>query len=164
MGNIKQKEFDHVKEAITNRMQLVAYDPTKWTRLIHDACETGLAYIVQQEHDQEVCGRPTPSVKCGCCWKALWCNSRALKPSYRGLPPLYLEAIGHHWALTDAQFYLKGARDPFQAVTDHFALVALTKKELGDLPLKLRDLFLELRGYNYTKQYLAGPGTSSLTR
>ena len=41
-------------------------------------------------------------------------------------------------------------------MTDHFALVALTKKELGDLPLKLRDLFLELRGFNYTTEYLAG--------
>ena len=41
-------------------------------------------------------------------------------------------------------------------MTDNFTLVALTKKELGNLPLKLRDLFLELRGYYYTTQYLAG--------
>ena len=56
----------------------------------------------------------------------------------------------------DGQFYLKGTRAPFQAVTDHFALVSLTTKELGDLPLKLRDLFLELRGFNYATEYLAG--------
>ena len=56
----------------------------------------------------------------------------------------------------NGQFYLKGARASFQVVTDHFALVALTKKDLGDLPLKLRDLFMELRGLNYTTEYLAG--------
>ena len=70
-----------------------------------------------------------------------------MKPSYKGLPPLYLEAIGHHFALTDAQFYLKGASEPFQAVTDQYALVALTTKELANLLVKLRYLFLELRGY-----------------
>ena len=89
-------------------------------------------------------------------WKILWCNSRALKPSYWGLPPLYLEAIGHHYALTDSQFYLKGTHIPFEAVTDHFALVGLTQKPLADLPVKLRDLFLELRSYNYTTSHIAG--------
>ena len=34
-GDIEQKEFDHVKEPITNRMPLVAYDPTRRTRIIH---------------------------------------------------------------------------------------------------------------------------------
>ena len=140
-GALEQKEFDNIKQAITNRIQLVAYDPNKRTRIIHDACETGLTYMIQQEHDKEVCVCPTPLINCGCRWKALWCNSRALKPSYRGLPPLYLEAIGHHYALMDGQFYLKGARASFQVVTDRFALVSLTTKELGDLPLKLRSFY-----------------------
>ena len=58
--------------------------------------------------------------------------------------------------MTDAQFYLKGSKGPFEAVTDHYSLVALTKKDLPDLPVKLRDLFLELRSYNYYTTHIAG--------
>ena len=88
----------------------------------------------------------------------MWCHSRALKPSYKGLPPLYLEVIGHHWAITDDQFYLKGMREPFEAVTDHYALVALTNKSLADLTVKLKELFLKLRPYNYYTTHIAGAG------
>ena len=91
-----------------------------------------------------------------CKWKIVWCSSRALKPAHKGLPPLYLEALGHHWAITDAQYYLKRCRNEFQAVTDHYALLSLTQKPLADLPVKLRDLFLELRGYNYSTIHIAG--------
>ena len=80
----------------------------------------------------------------------------ALKPSFKGLPALYLEAMGHHWAITDAQFYLKGTRQPFECVTDHFPLVALTKKPMDELPVKLKELFMELRGYNYFTSHIAG--------
>ena len=93
---------------------------------------------------------------CICQWIIVWCNSRALKPSFKGLPPLYLESLGHHWGLTDAQFYLKGSKEPFEAVTDHYLLVALTTKALPDLPAKLKDLFMELRRYNYYTTHIAG--------
>ena len=50
---------------------------------------------------------------------------------------MYLEAIGHHWAITDA-------------------LVALTKKPMDEFPVKLKELFMELRGYNYFTSHIAG--------
>ena len=86
----------------------------------------------------------------------MWCNSRALKPSYAGLPPLYLESIGHHWSLCDAAFYLKGVREDFEACTDHYALVSLSNKALPDIPEKLKDLFMDLRGYSYNMTFVPG--------
>ena len=70
-GALEQNEFGNIKQAITNSIQLEAYNPDKLTRVIHDACETGLAYMNQQEHVKAACVCPTPLPNCGCCWKPL---------------------------------------------------------------------------------------------
>ena len=155
-GPVEKKHFNLIKDAMSAKMNLVAYSPERFTRIYHDSCDTGLGYILCQKHDEEECWCKLDDKKCFCRFRVLWCNSRALKPSFKGLPALYLEAIGHHWAITDAQFYLKGVRSKFEAVTDHFALIALTKKPLADLPVKLKELFMELRGYNYFTTHIAG--------
>ena len=155
-GPVERKHFNLIKEAMSAKMNLVSYSPERFTRIYHDSCDTGLAYMLCQRHDEEECWCKLDDSKCFCRFRVLWCNSRALKPSFKGLPALYLEAIGHHWSITDAQYYLKGARDKFEAVTDHFALVGLTKKPLADLPPKLKELFMELRGYNYFTSHIAG--------
>ena len=73
------------------------------------------------------------------------CNSGAPKPSHRGLPSLYLEANGPHLSIQDAQFYLKGTRATFECVTDHYALVSLSKKPLHELPVHLVQFWLSDR-------------------
>ena len=45
-GALELKEFDNIKQVITNSIHLVAYDPDKQTRIIHNAFETGLAYMI----------------------------------------------------------------------------------------------------------------------
>ena len=72
-----------------------------------------------------------------------------MKPSYRSLPATWLECVGHHWAIKECSFYLKLTKKKFIAESDHLALVSMTKKPLEDLPGKLRDLFIDLRCYNY---------------
>ena len=155
-GPVEQLHFKKIKEAMSTRMNLVAYSPDRFTRLYHDACDTGLAYMLVQRHDEEECWCQLEGPKCFCKYRILWCNSRALKPSFKGLPALYLEAMGHHWAITDAQFYLKGTRQPFECVTDHFPLVAMTRKPMDELPPRLKELFMELRSYNYFTSHIAG--------
>jgi hypothetical protein len=102
-GPIEKQHFEEIKEAMAKQMNLVSYDPQKKTQVFHDACETGLAYMIMQKDESGKCWC-NGGEKCFCLWKILWCHSRALKPSYKGLPPLYLEVIGHHFALTDGQF------------------------------------------------------------
>ena len=79
----------------------------------------------------------------------MWCGSRALKPSYRSLPATWLECLGHHYAIKECSFYLKLTKKKFIAETDHLALVSMSQKPLEELPEKLRDLFADLRCYNY---------------
>ena len=125
-GPVERTNFNDIKEAIGGKMALVTYDPHLMTRIYHDASETGLVYVVIQKHVDDDCWCKKEENKCVCKWKIIWCSSRALKPSYKGLPPLYLEALGHHWAITDAQYYLKECRNEFQAVSDHYPLLSLT--------------------------------------
>ena len=145
-GELENKAFEAVKSMMTTEMMAVAYDPLLPTRLLIDSSELGIGYLVAQWHQEAVChcGREV----CKCRWKILWANSTTLKASYKGVPPIYLEAIGVRWAVQDAAFYLKGVRSPFEIVTDHIALVGLSKKELPDLPEKLRGIFMDLRPYH----------------
>ena len=161
-GPIENIQFEKIKLMMTNHMNLVAYDPEKLTKLQHDACCTGLGFVLSQFHEEEICWCKDKviskkdrqksgayNLKCFCRWRILWCGSRALKPSYRSLPATWLECLGHHWAIKECSFYLKLTKKKFIAETDHLSLVSMTQKPLEDLPEKLRDLFIDLRCYNY---------------
>ena len=79
-GPIERKYFELIKEAMSKQIILLAYDPEKKTRVLHDACETGLAYMIQQKNESVTCWC-NGGKKCFCLWRILWCNSRALKLS-----------------------------------------------------------------------------------
>ena len=143
---LEQDTFDKVKDMMSEHMRQTAYDPELPTRVLLDSSELGFGYLIAQWHQDKDCSCKKPV--CTCRWRILWANSTTLKKSYKGIPPIYMEAIGARWALKDAAFYLKGVRSPFEIVTDHHALVGLSKKELPDLPEKLRDIFMEIRPYN----------------
>ena len=143
---LEQDTFDMVKDMMSNHMMQTAYDPLLPTRVLLDSSELGFGYLIAQWHQEKDC--TCKKEVCTCRWRILWANSTTLKKSYKGIPPVYMEAIGGRWALKDAAFYLKGVRSPFEIVTDHHALVGLSKKELPDLPEKLRDIFMEIRPYN----------------
>ena len=161
-GPVETEQFEKIKAMMTDHMNLVSYDPEKLTKLQHDACCTGLGFVLSQFHEEEPCWCKEKelskkekqksgayNLKCFCRWRILWCGSRALKPSYRSLPATWLECVGHHWAIKECSFYLKLTKKKFIAESDHLALVSMTKKPLEDLPEKLRDLFIDLRCYNY---------------
>ena len=48
---IERKYFEQIKEAMSKQINLIAYDPEKKTRVFHDACKTGLAYMIQQKDE-----------------------------------------------------------------------------------------------------------------
>ena len=145
-GSIENQAFESLKSMMTTEMMAVAYDPLLPTRLLIDTSELGIGYLIAQWHQEAACH--CRRTVCNCRWKVLWANSTTLKSSYKGVPPIYLELIGVRWAVQDAAFYLKGARSPFEIVTDHIALVGLSKKELHDVPDKMRSIFMDLRPYH----------------
>ena len=158
---MEEKQFQLVKAMMCEKMLLVAYDPDKPLRLITDASDEGVGYTLLLWHKDEECSCKakefsTKFKTCTCKWRVLWANSTTLKQGYKGLPAIYLEAIAIDWALRDAQFYLKGCRKPFEICTDHHALIGLSKKELPDLPEKLRGVFMNMRPYNFFMTHIPG--------
>ena len=63
-GPVEQLHFKKIKEAMSTRMNLVAYSPERFTRLYHNACDTGLAYMLVQRHDEEECWCQLEGPKC----------------------------------------------------------------------------------------------------
>ena len=47
-GPVEKQHFNDIKQAIGTQMSLITYDPELKTRIYHDACKTGLAYVVMQ--------------------------------------------------------------------------------------------------------------------
>ena len=153
-GDVEEKAFQSLKDMMTKEMMAVSYDPVLPTRLLTDSSEMGVGYLLAQWHQEAECH--CKKKVCKCKWKILWANSTTLKKSYKGVPPIYLEAIGVRWAVQDAAFYLKGLRNPFEIVTDHVALLGLSRKELVDVPEKLRDIFMFLRPYHCFWSHIPG--------
>ena len=98
-GPVERKHFELIKEAMTARMNLVSYSPERFTRLYHDSCDTGLAYMLTQRHDEEECWCGLEGKKCFCRYRILWCNSRALKPSFKKIAGIV--SRGHRAPLGD---------------------------------------------------------------
>ena len=48
LGPVERKYFEQLKEAMSVQMNLIAYNLVLPTRIYHDACETGLAYIIMK--------------------------------------------------------------------------------------------------------------------
>ena len=160
-NELEEKQFQLVKAMMCEKMLMVAYDPEKPLRMITDASDDGIGYTLLLWHEDEECTCKAKEFKtknktCTCRWRVLWANSTTLKPGYKHLPAIYLEAIAVDWALRDAQFYLKGSRTPFEICTDHHALIGLSKKELPDLPDKLRSVFMNMRPYNFFMTHIPG--------
>ena len=165
-GPVEKSCFSRLKSMMTDHMNLVAYDPNLLTKISHDGSGAGMGFCLQQFHPNAECWckdrekkggqQPKHDHKCFCRWRILWCGSKALRPSYRSLPAVYIEAITHHYALTTCSFYLKLTTEKFIAETDHQSLVQLTKKPLEELPDKLKNLFMDLRCFNYTTIYNPG--------
>ena len=65
-GPVEKKNFDYIKETISTKMSLVSYDSQLKTRIYHDACETGLAYVVMQKHENVECWCKAKENKCIC--------------------------------------------------------------------------------------------------
>ena len=156
---LEEKQFQLVKDMMCEKMLRVAYDPEKPLRLITDASDEGIGYTLLLWHQEEECtckAKQFTEKACTCRWRVLIANSTTLKQGYKGLPAIYLEAVAIDWALRDAQFYLKGCRNPFEICTDHHALIGLAKKELPDLPEKLRSVFMNMRPYNFFMTHIPG--------
>ena len=106
--------------------------------MVVDASKEALAYCLIQHYKQED-GSTRPYV--------IWCNSKKLDDRYAGLHPLFLESAAAVFALTDADWYIKGNLNGVTLFTDHQAIPQLIKKGRNLAPEKMDRFFQVLAEY-----------------
>jgi len=139
-----QAAFEKMKAALCSPAVVKYFDPTLPSFILTDASRTGLGFaLVQRDED----GRN----------HLIMCGSRSLTPAETRYAPVELECLGVVYALQKCEFYIRGAPNAFQVITDHKPLVGVFDKPLGDtanprlLRLRLRTVDL-----NFTVKWQPG--------
>jgi hypothetical protein len=142
--HIHGEAFRTLQVALTSAPILRLPDLFKPFSVHLDACRVGrgLAGVLMQKDDD---GLDHPV--------AYW--SRGLQPAERNHSATELECTAMHDAILHWRVYLQNAV-PFDAVTDHYALVYMVTKVGGDPHHRLARLCLDLQGYTFSVTHRAG--------
>lgn len=143
-GEPQDKAFAALKKALTTTPVLMLPDPTKPYRVQTDACQIGFglgAGLYQQDRDGV--------------WRPVAYWSRGLKPAERKRAPTTLECHAMFEAIMHWQVYLRCGQ-PFELITDHYALVYLALKLGGDPWGTLARMCTALQSFNFSVTHRAG--------
>ena len=75
---MEEKPLKNVKEMMCARIIFVVYDPIKPDRVVIDALDEGIGYILLQLLRKEEC--ICKKKECKCKWRVVWDNSTILNP------------------------------------------------------------------------------------
>ena len=114
---------------LTNAPVLTFYDTEKELRLENNASEYGLGTAVMQE------GKPVPYA------------SRTLIEAEKRYAQIEKEMLAVAFGLEEFHHYPFGRQ--VHVMTDHKALMAITKKPLSNAPKRLQNLLLRAQKYTY---------------
>eukprot|EP01034_Spumella_vulgaris_P037747 gene37747-46577_t len=137
--------FEMLKVAMTSAPILKVPDINKPFIVLVDSCRVGhgIGAVLAQEDENGVV-RP-------CMY---W--SRALDKNERRCSATELECCGLHNAILHWKTYLRNGH-PFKAVVDHYALVYMVTKMASEQQnQRLNRLCLDLQGFNFSVQHIAG--------
>ena len=149
---VHEGHFQTLRNLISSEFVLKAFDLHRELQVVVDVSKEALAYCLIQYYKQED-GSNRPYV--------VWCNSKKLDSKYAGLQPLYLESAAAVFALTDADWYIKGNSNGVTLYTDHQAIPQLVDKGRNQASEKIDLFFQVLSEYpQVVVRYL--PGTRNL--
>lgn len=112
MGPVQQEAFDSVIATLLQNGTLAHFDGASPVALKTDACKTGIAAFLLQQHEL---GR-----------RIVCCCSRRLSQSECNYSVTELDAVAIVWSVSKLHHYLLGRK--FRIVTDHCALCAVFKR------------------------------------
>ena len=137
------KAFDLAKIALSDVATLKFFDPAKTTRLMTDASNTGLGFVLQQKH------RDT--------WQVIQAGSRFLSDPESRYATIEKEMLGVAWAVKKCHKFLAGLAH-FEVITDHNPLLPiLNNRRLDEIENpRLQRLRTKLMGYNFTAFWQKG--------
>ena len=122
---------------------LKVFDPAKTTRLMTDASNTGLSFVLQQKH------RDT--------WQVIQAGSRFLSDPKSRYATIEKEMLGVAWAVKKCHKFLAGLAH-FKAITDHNPLLPILNNRRHDEieNPRLQRLHTKLMKYNFTAFWQKG--------
>lgn len=125
---------------LTEAPVLAIFNPELSTKLSTDASAFALGAVLFQQHGKD--------------WRPVGYASRALTETERKYAQIDKEALGITFGCEKFNDYVIGRHVVIE--TDHNPLLAISKKEIGDMPPRLQRLFLRLLKYEFELQYVPG--------
>ncbi|XP_064476830.1 uncharacterized protein K02A2.6-like [Ornithodoros turicata] len=135
-----QKEWSHLKQALTTAPLLALFDLHKPTKVATDASRVGLGAPPFQKHQQG--------------WRPVAYASRVLSESETRYSQIEKEALGIVFGMEKFHDFVYGRQ--ILVETDHRPLLAISKKAIGDMPPRLQRFFLRLMRYDFQLLYVPG--------
>ena len=126
------------KEMLSEVPTLAFYDATRPTRIMTDACNTGLGFVLQQKN--------------GDTWHTIQIGSRFLSDTETCYATIEKEMLGVTWSITKCHKFLAGLPH-FEVVTDHNPLLAiLNNRQMDEIenPI-LQRMRTKLMSYHFTE-------------
>lgn len=138
--HVHEREWAQLKMMLTEAPVLAIFNPELPTKLSTDASAFALGAVLFQQHGGD--------------WRPVGYASRALTETERRYAQIEKEALGITFGCEKFNDYVIGRHIVIE--TDHNPLLAISKKEIGDMPPRLQRLFLRLLKYEFELQYVPG--------
>ena len=136
------RDFDKIKEAISDKTLLAAFDKALETFLFTDgSTKHGCGWCLLQKSSKGE-------------WRLVQCGSISLKEAERRYSVIDTELLAMVYGIMKSSFYLRGCK--FTVMVDHRPLVGLSKKCWDQLTVRQARLFEKVQGYLYQVRYLEG--------
>ena len=136
------RDFDKIKEAISDKTLLAAFDKALETFLFTDgSTKNGCGWCLMQKTKEGE-------------WRLIQCGSISLKEAERRYSVIDTELLAMAYGIMKSSYYLRGYK--FTVMVDHRPLVGLSKKCWDQLTVRQARLFEKVQGYLYEVRYLEG--------
>ena len=135
--------FEAAKEILSKVLTLAFYDTTRPTRIMTDACNTGLGFVLQQKN--------------GDTWRTIQTGSRFLSDAETRYATIKKEMLGVTWSIRKCHKFLAGLPH-FEVVSDHNPLLAvLNNRRLDEIENpRLQRMRTKLMSYHFTARWQKG--------
>lgn len=135
-----EKEFEDLKNLVSQEPILQYYDPNLPIKISADASMRGLGAILQQQHGED--------------WKPVAFASRSVTEAESRYATIERETLAIEFACTKFHQYIYG--QPVLFETDHKPLAAIFSKALNDCPPRIQRMRLKLQKYALMLRHIPG--------
>lgn len=134
------KEWKDLIKALTSAPVIAVFDPLKQTKLSADASSFAVGAALLQLHDQD--------------WRPVGYASRVLSKAETKYAQIEKEALAVTFACERFREFVLGLSVTVE--TDHRPLLAISQKNLSEMPPRLQRYFLRLMPFDIKLQYVPG--------